>query len=184
MFRLLPLIMIAALATGCVSRDDEQPQTPPASEDNGAQPDNGAANDVSPVDALRKHIQELAAKPEHSANEVQVQHILISHAGVARTGATRSLEEAESLVADLWLRIKDGADFDALVREYTNDSYPGRYTMLASGQSNHRELIFMRTEMARAFGDVGWRLEVGEVGVAGNDAQTSPFGWHIIKRLR
>jgi parvulin-like peptidyl-prolyl isomerase len=38
--------------------------------------------------------------------------------------------------------------------------------------------------MVPGFGDVGWRLKVGEVGVAPNHSIDSPFGWHIIKRLR
>ena len=33
-------------------------------------------------------------------------------------------------------------------------------------------------------GNVGWRLKVGEIGTAGFDAKNSPYGWHIIKRLK
>lgn len=40
-----------------------------------------------------------------------------------------------------------------------------------------------RAAMVPAFGDVGFALEVGEVGVASFDEQASPFGWHVIKRL-
>lgn len=40
-----------------------------------------------------------------------------------------------------------------------------------------------RAAMVPAFGDVGFGLEVGEVGIAGYDEKTSPFGWHVIKRL-
>lgn len=43
---------------------------------------------------------------------------------------------------------------------------------------------FGRAEMAGAFGDVGFKLEVGEVGMATPDAKTSPFGYHIIKRVK
>ena len=39
-----------------------------------------------------------------------------------------------------------------------------------------------RKDMFGAFGDVAWRLEVGEVGVTKQDA-SAPAGWHIIKRL-
>jgi len=47
-----------------------------------------------------------------------------------------------------------------------------------------------RTAMVPAFGNVGWRLAVGEIGVAPYDGETrpearqSPFGYHIIKRLK
>ena len=40
-----------------------------------------------------------------------------------------------------------------------------------------------RSRMVAGFGNVGFRLAVGEFGVAEFDAQASPFGWHIIKRL-
>ena len=32
--------------------------------------------------------------------------------------------------------------------------------------------------------DVGFKLKVGEVGLAEPDAEKSPFGYHIIKRLK
>jgi parvulin-like peptidyl-prolyl isomerase len=38
--------------------------------------------------------------------------------------------------------------------------------------------------MVPAFGNVGFALNVGEIGIADFDPQTSPFGWHIIKRLK
>jgi hypothetical protein len=34
-----------------------------------------------------------------------------------------------------------------------------------------------------AFGDVGFSLDVDGIGVAEYDEASSPFGWHIIKRL-
>ena len=38
--------------------------------------------------------------------------------------------------------------------------------------------------MVAGFGDVGWRLQVGEVGVAPFHSRKSPYGWHIIKRVQ
>ncbi|MDA0667388.1 MAG: peptidylprolyl isomerase [Planctomycetota bacterium] len=40
-----------------------------------------------------------------------------------------------------------------------------------------------RAAMVAAFGDVGFSLAEGEVGIASFDEEKSPFGWHIIKRL-
>jgi hypothetical protein len=37
--------------------------------------------------------------------------------------------------------------------------------------------------MVRAFGDIGFSLEVGGVGLAVYDSAMSKYGWHIIKRL-
>ena len=42
---------------------------------------------------------------------------------------------------------------------------------------------FSRDEMVPAFGDVGFALAVGEIGLAAYDQTSSPFGWHVIKRL-
>lgn len=42
---------------------------------------------------------------------------------------------------------------------------------------------FGRDEMVPAFGDVGFALKVGEFGLAPYDQATSPFGWHVIKRV-
>lgn len=45
-------------------------------------------------------------------------------------------------------------------------------------------LSMPRDEMAQAFGDVGFALKVGEIGLASYDKTTSPFGFHVIKRLQ
>ncbi|MHC4380560.1 MAG: peptidylprolyl isomerase, partial [Planctomycetota bacterium] len=39
-----------------------------------------------------------------------------------------------------------------------------------------------RDQLVPAFGDVGFSLKVGEVGIANFDPEASPFGWHIIRR--
>jgi parvulin-like peptidyl-prolyl isomerase len=40
-----------------------------------------------------------------------------------------------------------------------------------------------RAAMVPGFGNVGFALGAGEVGVAEFDEEKSPFGWHVIKRL-
>ncbi len=135
--------------------------------------------DMDPIEGLRAHILDFSAKPEHTDPVVKVQHLLVSFAGT-RTSATRSREEAEQLAGELFARIQKGEDFDALVKQYTDDSHPGIYTMTlgspAAGQHS-------RYGMVPAFGNAGWRLAVDEIGVAGFDSSASPFGWHIVKRV-
>jgi len=114
---------------------------------------------------------------------VVVQHILI---GFKKTVPGQQLErtkkDARALVDELFQRASDGADFDPLVKEYTNDTYPGIYKL-----SNTRAPLLpdarQRKEMVAAFGNVAFRLEVGEIGMAKYNSVTSPYGWHIIKRL-
>lgn len=132
-----------------------------------------------PVEALRAHIAETAAKSEHGEKFIQVEHILIAFDGAMRSTQTRSKDQAEALTADILEQIQDGADFSALRKMHSNDPGGGIYGMSMDGSQG-----FPRAQMAKLFGDVGWRLEVGEVGVAPYHQIKSGFGWHIIKRLK
>ncbi|HEU5310309.1 MAG TPA: hypothetical protein VFV24_02550 [Candidatus Eisenbacteria bacterium] len=43
---------------------------------------------------------------------------------------------------------------------------------------------FQRERMVPAFGNVGFNLSPGNIDIAEYDAATSPYGWHVIKRLQ
>jgi parvulin-like peptidyl-prolyl isomerase len=120
------------------------------------------------------------ASPDH----IQVQHILIGFQGsVPGKTITRTREESQKLAADVLARAKKGEDFGALVKEYTNDAFPGIYEMNNTGVAPAPG-EFPRTKMVKGFGDVSFSLKVGEIGMASYDSQASPFGWHIVKRLK
>ncbi len=120
-----------------------------------------------------------AAEPD----VIVVQHILI---GFKKTVPGQELErtkkDARALAEELLQRASDGADFDSMVKEYTNDTHPGIYKL-----TNTRAPLLpdarQRKDMVAAFGDLAFRLDVGEVGLAKFNSMTSPYGWHIIKRL-
>ena len=120
---------------------------------------------------------------------ITIQHILISFDGRG-TKATRTQEEAIELVDVVKQKIAAGEDFDELVKEYTDDSHPGIYKMVNHGEQGDRsgrdpsEWVFERRGMVPGFGDVGFTLELDEVGVAEFDLNKSPYGWHIIKRIK
>ncbi len=122
-------------------------------------------------------------KPE--PERVTVQHILIAFKGsLPDPKVTRSKDDAEKLALQIFERAKAGEDFDAMVKTYTNDSYPGIYKMSnrdVTPDASKRE--FSRTRMVKGFGDVSFGLEVGGVGLAVYDPAASKYGWHIIKRL-
>lgn len=122
-----------------------------------------------------------AAEPDH----IEVQHILISFNGAPRmTGITRSQEEAKKLAYEVFESAKSSENFDELVKVHTNDSFPGRYKMANNGvQADQGNSEYPRSGMVAAFGDVGFKPKVGEIGISDHDAQKSPFGWHIIKRV-
>jgi peptidyl-prolyl cis-trans isomerase C len=117
---------------------------------------------------------------------VTVQHILIAFKGsLPDPKVTRSKEEAEKIALQIFERAKAGEDFAAMVKMYTNDSYPGIYKMTNKGVTPDKsKQEYSRTGMVKAFGDVGFSLEVGGVGLAVYDPATSKYGWHIIKRLK
>ncbi len=164
-----------------------QPAAKPAASTPAAAPAEPAATPAKPAPApaegakpaasvdMDAAIKVLMAKPEVADESIEIQHVLIAFKGAPQmTGITRSKDEAKALAEKVYAEAVGGADFLALVKQYTNDSAPGIYPMTKSG----------RARMVKGFGDVGFRLKVGEIGVSPWDATASPYGWHIIKRLK
>jgi hypothetical protein len=167
------LPLLAVLAVGCSRSPDVDPGPP-------------AESPEQLVGRMNEAIDALMARPEHGAERVQVQHILIGVAG-ALPGVTRTPGESEILAAELYTRALNGEDFDTLERNFSGDVHPGTYTLTAQPTGQDEEVA--RAEMVAGFGDVAWRLEVGEIGIAPYDGSLpgdarSPFGYHIVKRLR
>lgn len=134
---------------------------------------------LTSVDAAEKQSKK---KKNKNPDVVTVQHVLISFQGKTDKPVERSKKQAEKLAWEIFDRAEAGEDFDALVEEYTDDSHPGIYKMTNRGAAQlpgHST----RDGMAVSFGDVSFKLDVGEIGMAKFHAELSPFGWHIIKRL-
>ena len=130
--------------------------------------------------------EQTAGKPKAETPDfVTVQHILVAFNGSgAGDDVTRTQEEAAALAQELYQRAKSGEDFDMLVEEYTDDSFPGVYEMANDeSKADPTRTIFARKQMAKSFGDVSFSLEVGEFGMANYDPDDSKYGWHIILRL-
>ena len=120
------------------------------------------------------------AGPEH----VQVQHILIGFNGsVPGKMITRTRADSKKLAYDVLKRARKGADFDSLVKKYTDDQAPGIYGMSNIGVTPAQG-EYPRAGMVQSFGDVGFHLKPGKIGIADYDSAKSKFGWHIIKRLK
>ena len=122
---------------------------------------------------------------ENQPKRIKVQHILIGFEGsVPRKNISRSKEEAEELAKEIYNKAKSGSNFDALVKQYTDDSHPGIYKMVNFPlQGDRIDKVFARGDMVPVFGDVGFNLKVGEVGLGEYSPSKSKYGWHIIKRL-
>lgn len=153
-------VMLAASVIGCGSKEEAAESTTTESE-------------------------EAASAAKEEPQLIAVQHILIAFDGSlpGRT-ITRTKEEAKALAETVFEKAKSGADFDVLVKENTDDSYPGIYKMANfSAQADMAQEVFPRARMVPAFGNVGFVLDVGEIGLAEFDPQNSPYGWHVIKRV-
>ena len=124
-----------------------------------------------------------APPPAAAAEHIKLQHILIAFAGkVPGKNITRTQDEARALAHQILNRAKKGEDFDSLVRTYTDDRAPGIYGLANSGVAPGPG-EFSRDRMVPAFGEVGFSLAPGEIGIAEYDTVKSPYGWHVIKRL-
>ena len=121
----------------------------------------------------------MAKEPER----ITLQHILISFAGT-QTEATRAKAEAETLAKQVLERLQKGEDFGAVMKQLSDDPGPGVYSLANRGVRQQSKDEYPRDGMVPAFGDVGFALEVSAVGLAPFHADASPFGWHIIKRLK
>ena len=118
-------------------------------------------------------------------DRVAVQHILISFKGsIPKPTVTRTREEAQKLAQEVFERAKKGEDFDSLVKQYTDDEYPGVYRMSNIGVTPDKgRQEYPRAGMVKAFGDVSFSLPVDGIGMAEYDPKESKYGWHIIKRI-
>jgi hypothetical protein len=169
---LLRVAAVALFLPPLACKTASSPATPAAT----ASPEAAAPAVTPPAEAA-------APAPAPAAEHIKLQHILIAFAGkVPGKNITRTQDEARALAAQVLERAKKGEDFDALVKTYTDDRAPGIYSLANTGVTPSGD-EFARNRMVPAFGDVGFSLAPGEIGMAEYDPARSPFGWHIIKRL-
>ena len=92
-----------------------------------------------------------------------MKHILVGHDDGLKD------EEALALATDLAKRLREGADIDALMKEYSNDYQE-------NGQNAY---TFTYGEMVSEFEEAAFNMEVGQV----TDPVKSTYGYHVIVRL-
>lgn len=120
--------------------------------------------------------------PGAEPDRIAVDHILISFAG-AGTSAKRSKADAEKLALELLTKLKAGGNWASTKKEYSDDPPPGGPYGLYQKPAARKPGDFPRAGMVPAFGNVGFKLNLNEIGLANYDAATSQYGWHIIKRV-
>ena len=185
-------LLLLVLCPAC-SREAAEPATPadaapaeveasetasPPAEAAGEAPVDAADDVAAALELMRARIALVNARPEHGAAHLKVRHILISYQGGVPNVA-RPREKAQELAALTYAELAAGADFSELMRERSDDQGSEYGMFMGTPVPNHVE----RKGMVPSFGDVAWRLEVGEIGIAPLDPRKSRWGWHIIQRI-
>lgn len=133
----------------------------------------GLATDVP----LREAQEDANAERERAIiakqpREVGAKHILIMHADSASRPdeVTRTRAEAYQRAQQVLTKIRGGASFDEMVKEFSDE--PG------AAQRVGDLGVFDRSQMVKPFSDAAFALKVGEV----SEIVETKFGFHIIKR--
>src|SRR5262249_17369988 len=104
--------------------------------------------------------------------QVAAKHLLVMHKeSLARPeSVTRTREEARARAQEALLKVRSGAPFEDVVKEYTDE--PG-------GADRNGDLgTFDRGTMVKPFADAAFALKVGEV----SEVVETKYGFHVIKR--
>jgi hypothetical protein len=153
-------VVVAFAVTGC---DRPAPPVPAAMD---------AARIAPPPIETAAPAPTASSAKEAPPTEVAAQHILVAYKGAkgAPKGVTRTKLAAETRAQEALDKIRGGADFTSLVKEYSDD--PGSADRLGSVGK------FTRDKMVKPFSDAAFALKVDQV----SDVVESPFGFHVIKR--
>ena len=116
-------------------------------------------------------------------DRITVDHILIAVKS-PRMPDGQAPEAAKALADDILKQLEAGADWADLKPKYSADPAPGGPYALANHDVTPGSGEYPRAGMVPAFGDVGFGLEIGEIGIAAYDPEASPFGYHLIKRVK
>jgi hypothetical protein len=156
-------LALALTLAGCADLTAPGPGAPPAEPE--AKPD---------VKVEVVNPQPAAPTPPPPAAEEQIgaSHVLIMYKGSMRAPAevTRTKDQAKQIAVETLVRVKRGADFDAIAKQYSDE--PG--AKVRAGKLGK----FSRSAMVKPFSDAAFALKPGETsGIVETD-----FGFHIIKR--
>ena len=105
--------------------------------------------------------------------EIHARHILIMHEGSRRkpSSVTRTEDEARKLIGEIAEKLKGGADFADLARQYSE---------CPSGKRKGGDLgTFGKGKMAPPFEKAAFALEENQI----SDIVETDFGFHLIQRL-
>ena len=128
----------------------------------------GSASAMGMASAMGAASAAMAPVPD----SIAAQHVLVAYKGAdkAPKGVTRTKADAKKRAEEVAAKAKSGADFSALVAEYSDDP--------AAKERQGSVGKFTREKMAKPFSDAAFALGVNET----SGAVETPFGFHVIKR--
>ncbi len=157
-------VMCASLVFACDEKKEAAPAPPATTSAPSAKPDDAPENASASAAA--------PSTPPAPPEAIAAQHVLVAWKGAknAPASVTRSKADAKKRADEVAAKAKSGADFTALVAEYTDDE------ATKSRQGNLGK--FTKAKMTPAFADAAFALKVDEVSAPVETA----FGYHVIKR--
>lgn len=120
--------------------------------------------------AEERERERIARQPK----EVGARHILVMHdkSRERPESITRTREQALKRAQECLVKVRSGAAWDALVKEYSDE--PG-------ADERHGELgTFGRGQMVKAFSEAAFDLRVNQV----SEVVETPYGFHVIQRTQ
>lgn len=131
-------------------------------------------NDLNTQDPALLTPSDAEIKEAYEKEYVRVKHILVSNTKETAEGETVSDDaakaEKKALAAKVLEKVKSGANFENLMKEYGEDpgveQSPDGYT-------------FTKGTMVREFETAAYALAVGET----SDLVETTYGWHILKKF-
>lgn len=122
--------------------------------------------------------------PAKQPDRISVDHILIGVKSSSFPDGKRDATAAKKFAYELLAKLAAGGDWADAKRANSEDPPPGGpYAMANRGVRPAGGGEYPRDGMVAAFGDVGFALAVGAIGIADHDSRTSPFGYHVIRRV-
>lgn len=158
----------------------------------GGANDNGIVIPPPPPEVVefRRAALELALRPDHGDNRVEVQEIQI---GVNLDSALPSrgrlgVLEAEKRAADILVKAKAGEDFDTLVYQYSWNGprlgvRPGTTLYVRNEDARRAPSVHAGGVLSPAIERAVWRLKPGEIGGVEYHRKDAEGGYYVLRRL-
>jgi parvulin-like peptidyl-prolyl isomerase len=166
------LVVLALALAACAA--PPPPASPPAP---GAEPaaspaPSGAASAGASAEQCFATADAVRARSGAEPAKVGVKHVLVKYKGAKNAPATIARSRAEACLRAVEARdkLRGGADFDAVVKEYSDEA--GAATRGGSLGTVERK------EVAKAFADAAFELRLDEM----SDVVETEFGFHLILR--